>query len=315
MVGAPGHGAATEGRVEFWRLDPKSGVWGFVNAFNGGLSQTERLGEAVALDGNRAAAGAPGYRPNANLGASGRVQVFARDAAGDPFSATQSLLPISPVLSGAFGRAVAILDQPLIAVSPDRLVIGEPGGGVGTPPKGLVWIYEAGSGGFAFARLVAADAGETGFSFGNAVATSPSRVFAGGINAVRVLVEARGASGWSSATTIESPAAGDASGFGRSLDIDLPRIAIGRPQLGSVASRAFIYDLLGDGSLALRTSLLQPGGLAAPWSSYGRSVAIDGDLAVVGAPEDDVGTALEAGRIALFAEIDIFRDGFEPSLD
>lgn len=315
VVGAPGHGAFTEGRVEFWRLDPKAGSWFFVNAFNGGVSQTERLGQAVALDGNRAAAGAPGHQPNTMLAASGRVQVFARNAAGDPFAAAQSLLPISPVQSGAFGSAIAILDQPLVALAPDRLVIGEPGGGAGTPPKGLVWIYEISGGSFSFARLVAPGAGEAGFYFGSAVATSSTRVLTGGLDAVRVLVEERDGSGWSTGVPIEAPISGDASGFGRALDFAPPRLIVGRPLAGSVGSRAFVYDLLGDGTFVLRTSLGQPGGLAAPWPSYGRPVAIDGPIAVVSALEDDVNGEVEAGRVALFAGIDLFRDGFEPALD
>jgi hypothetical protein len=315
MVGAPGHGANTEGRVEFWRLDPKAGSWFFVNAFDGGVSQTERLGQSVALDGNRAAAGAPGYQPNTMLAASGRLQLFARNAAGDPFAPSQSLLPISPVQSGAFGQGLAILDQSPLALSPDRLVIGEPGGGAGSPPKGLVWIYELNGGSFAFSRLIAPGAGETGFYFGIAVATSSGRVLVGGLDAVRVLVEERSAAGWSVRPPIDAPITGDASDFGRALDFEPPRLIVGRPLPGSVASRAFVYDLLGDGSFALRTSLGQPGGLAAPWPSFGRALAIDGSLALVGAPEDEVGGVVEGGRVAVFADIDLFRDGFEPSLD
>jgi hypothetical protein len=265
----------------------------------------------VALDGLRAAAGAPGHQPNTALGASGRVQVFARNAAGDPFVASQSVLPINPVPSGAFGSALAILDQPLVAVSPDRLVVGEPGGGAGTPPKGLVWIYEFDGGSFSFARLIAPGATEPGFYFGSAVATSSSRVLVGGLDALRVLVEDRTIAGWS----MGAPISGDASGFGRALDLAPPRLIVGRPLPGSVASRAFVYDLAGDGTFTLRTSLGQPGGLAAPWPSYGHPVAIDGTLAVVAAPEDNVGGAVEGGRVALFADIDLFRDGFEPSLD
>lgn len=315
MVGAPGHGPNTEGRVEFWRLDPKAGTWAFVNAFDGGVSQTERLGQAVALDGLRAAAGAPGHQPNTALAASGRVQLFTRNAAGEPFAAAQSLLPPSPVLSGAFGTALAILDQPAIAVSPDRLVVGEPGGGAGSPPKGLVWIYEPSGGNFAFSRLIAPGAGETGFYFGIAVATSSGRVLVGGLDAVRVLVEERSAAGWSVRPPIDAPIAGDAAGFGRALDFEPPRLIVGRPLPGSVASRAFVYELLGDGTFALRTTLGQPGGLAAPWPSFGRPLAIDGRLALVAAPEDEVGGAVEGGRVALFADNDVFGDGFEPSLD
>jgi hypothetical protein len=315
MVGAPGHGAFTEGRVEFWRLDPKAGTWAFVNAFNGGVSQTERLGQTVALDGLRAAAGAPGYQPNTALAESGRVQLFTRNAEGEPFAASQSLLPPSPVQSGQFGSGLAILDQPLISVLPDRLVVGEPGGGVGSPPKGLVWIYEVSGGSFAFARLIAPGAGETGFAFGWAVATSGGRVLVGGLNAVRVLVEERSGAGWSVGTPINAPIAGDASGFGRALDFEPPWLIVGRPLPTSIASRAFVYQLLGDGSFTLRSSLAQPGGLVAPWPSYGKPVAIDGPLAIVAALEDDVGGVTEAGRVAVFAEINLFRDGFEPSLD
>lgn len=315
LVGADGYGSNTEGRVEFWRLDPASGNWGFRGSFDGGLSPTERLGQVVALDGNRAAAGAPGYRPESNLGASGRVQVFARGSADDPFVATQSLLPPNPVLGGEFGNGLAILDQPLVATSPDRLVIGEPGGGPGSPPKGLAWIYEFGGGGFAFARLVAPDAGEPGSYFGSAVATSSGRVLVGGLNAARVHVEARSAAGWSARPPIDAPIAGDASGFGRALDLEPPWLVVGRPLPGSAASGAFVYELLGDGTFVLRTTLDQPGGLAAPWPSYGRPVAIDGRLAVVAAPEDEAGGAVEGGRVALFAGIDVFRDGFEPGID
>jgi hypothetical protein len=315
MVGAPGHGANTEGRVEFWRLDPKAGSWFFVNAFDGGVSQTERLGQSVALDGNRAAAGAPGYQPNTMLAASGRVQLFARAAGGDPFAAGQSLLPISPVQSGAFGQALAILDQSPLALSPDRLVVGEPGGGVGALPKGLVWVYEFGSGSFAFSRLIAAAGSETGFGFGSAVATTPSRVLAGGLNAVRVLVELRGTGGWETRPALESPPTGDPAGFGRALDVSGTRLLVGRPQFGSVASRAFVFDLDGSGDYLLRTTLGQPGSLVAPWPSYGAPVAVDGPLAVVASPQDDLAGVAEAGRVAVFAEIDLFRDGFEPGLD
>lgn len=312
MVGAPGHGAATEGRVEFWRLDPKAGTWAFLNAFDGGASQTERLGQAVALDGLRAAAGAPGYQPNTMLAASGRVQVFARAAAGDPFAATQSMLPINPVQSGSFGAALSILDQPLIAIGPDRLVVGEPGGGVAS--KGLAWIYEFSGGSFAFARLVAAGAGETGINFGNAVAQSGTRVLVGGRAGVRLLVEERSASGWASLPPIEAPP-GNPERFGEALDFASPFLLVGRPSSTGAGGRAYVYRVEPGGGLALRAVLVEPGGLAAPWPSFGESLAGAGTSAIVAAPRDDLGGVTEAGRVALFAEIDLFRDGFEASLD
>lgn len=315
MIGAPGHGPATEGRVEFWRLDPKAGTWGYRTGFNGGVSQTERLGQTVALDGHRAAAGAPGYRPDSSLSASGRVQVFARSAAGGPFVKTQSILPISPVSSGAFGSALAVVDLPIQSLAPDRLVIGEPGGGVGVLPKGLVWIYEAGGADFGFSRLLAADAAEVGSSFGIAVASTADRVYVGGRSATRVLVERRTVSGWTSDPPLEPPPGGSATNFGWALDVSGQRVLVGQPVPPTSTSRAHVFEQTTGGGYSYRTTLAQPGGLVGAWLSFGLPVALEGRLALIGAPEDEVGGVVEAGRVAVFAGVALFSDGFEPSID
>lgn len=318
MIGMPGHGNSA-GRVEFWNYSTGDGAWDRSSAFDGNLASfgSESLGYSVSLNGNHATAGAPNATIDPAQPFSGRVVTFARVSSLVPFTNQHTLVSPNPTAGGYFGFDVAIRVEPIMSLLPDRLVIGEAGAGVGAPPKGLAWVYEydTGQGVWSLGRLIAASENEIGYAFGHAVALNGRHVLVGGLNASRVLVEQRDLSGWTSRPPLQSPAGGETLQFGYDIAVHGPRWLIGQPVPGSPGSRALVFEAEGLGDPQHKASLRQQGPAAAPWYSYARVVALQGEQAVVAAPTDDVELASEVGFVALFASSGLFSDGFESSLD
>ena len=102
-----------------------------------------------------------------------------------------------------------------------------------------------------------------------------------------------------SATRIEGAAEGD--GFGAAIAIDGPTAVVGAPGAGpSRAGRVHVLeaDATGwHGVTVLAPSTITPG------ARFGAAVALDGDLAVVGAPHDNGGAGADQGAVYVYRRV------------
>jgi hypothetical protein len=277
------------------------------------LKATERFGETVAIDGDIIVVGAPHADPAGFPNLSGAAYIYRRDPA-DPNAWTllKKLLPPTTNGNGGdqFGTGVAVQGSTVIVTSPHSNRGGD-------TDVGRVQVFEQNNGGpdnWGLGQTLFSDDGSNGDSFGNSVAISGNTIVVGAHEVDRTQSDAgrimgaayvftRPAPGgiWTQTRKLEAfgdPEARANDRFGSDVDIDGDTIIVGAlgfdPVVGGTrrddAGAAFIYErnLGGDGQWGLVTKLAS--GDAAAVEAFGDSVAIAGDLILVGAPKNPAGT-------------------------
>ncbi|HZY69572.1 MAG TPA: hypothetical protein VFF67_01145 [Thermoplasmata archaeon] len=250
------------------------------------------FGAAVAVSGGRTVVGAPGE--NSSKGSLTGIAYVLNTTTGALIS---TLVSPNASYSGSFGSAVAI--------SGNLVVVGAPLEG---SAFGHAYLYNASSG-----RLLdswGSPSGQSVSYFGSAVAIDGRTVVVGApyesvpLNGTNV--SAAGRVYEFSATTGKlvraflDPKPFYSDEFGYALALNGSRLLIGQPQFNSAYSpygpgHAFLYNS-SSGRLVARLSSSHPrsGGY------FGSSVALDPVLAVVGAYNENVATAVGAGRAYVF---------------
>lgn len=212
--------------------------------------------------------------------------VFASSATAAVVNETQKLYASDAAASDLFGTSVA--------ASENLLVVGAPGNDVlfGTLIADMgaayVFVRNASDEWTPQARLTPIDGatpaiGGGAGEMGSSVAISGTTVFAGapGERAVYVYV-GDGLGGWPHSQKIESPGSDTSDRFGQVLAVSGERLIVGAQE----AVYFFEYDPV---AKWIPKESFTP---LVPVSGFGYSVAIDGDVAVVGAlNDDDVGAA------------------------
>ena len=141
------------------------------------------------------------------------------------------------------------------------------------------------------AKLTPAD-NAVGDRFGNAIATDGTRLIVGamadddrGLSSGAAYVYVHGSSGWVFETKLVPADIGAGDQFGIAVDIANERAIVGSYSLdGAHGGVAYIYELVG--GVWTQAARLRPAALAIT-DSYGVSVGISNDMAIVGAPYDD----------------------------
>jgi hypothetical protein len=223
---------------------------------------------------------------------------------GSPYAVAQTpqeeaLLRASNAGEGdGFGRSVSIAG--------DRAIVGayfEDGAGDGLLDSGAAYVYERdGSGTWQeVALLRASNAGE-GDRFGVSVSIAGDRAIVGArfengagnglLDSGAAYVYERDGSGtWQEVALLRASNAGVSDSFGRSVAIDGDRAIVGAYNedgagdglLGSGA--VYVFERDGPGTWQEVTILRASN--AGEFDSFGQSVAIDGDRAIVGADRED----------------------------
>jgi hypothetical protein len=235
------------------------------------------FGTSVAVCGNRAVVGAP-----ENDGDRGVAYVFDLSKGRQLFRLTSPV----PVAGFRFGQAVAICA--------DKIAVSETGFDTG---KGAVHLFHSLTGAIDAPRLTAL-AGVAGDELGTSLAFSGGILLAGApgdtSDAGAVLVFDTAATTGVTRFPFKKLVPGVRTGgdfFGESLSADGPHVLIGAKgdNAGRGAAYLFHYQngVTQDDALEL-TKLTASDGLAG--DAFGSSVALSGDLALVGAP-DRAGTA------------------------
>ncbi len=262
------------------------------------LSENDLFGYAVALDGDTAVIGAP-IDDNSNHADSGAAYIFKRTAG---VWSQQSKLTIGTgTTDDRLGLAVAI--------SGDTVVVGAPrddtAGGI---DAGSAWVFVriAGNIWVSQGQLLAADASADD-EFGTSVAISGDVIFvgapadenmAGGAYAGAVYVFTRNGGSWSQQAKITASDASAGQDFGYSLAMTSDTVIVGAPfdnQPGA-ASAGAAYVLTGSGGMWSEQAKLTAFA-PIPLAVLGASVALDDDIALVGAPGETTSNFIGAGGV------------------
>ncbi len=237
------------------------------------------FGASVALDGDTMVVGAPG--DNTHGGDAGAAHVFVRS--GDTWTEQAALFASDSAAGDLLGYSIAI--------SGDTLVVGAFGnGGVGAAyvfvRTGTTWTQQAkltasdGTGADHFGRAVAVD--------GDTALIGSDRYDNGGSNdAGAAYVFVRSGANWSQQAKLTAGDPGSNDYFGHSVALSGGTAVVGafaHDGPGADAGAAYVFQR--NGSSWPQQSKLTASDAAAG-DFFGLSVAIDGDTAVVGAPNDD----------------------------
>lgn len=244
------------------------------------------LGEAVAIDGDVAVAGAP-YADIGNRVDAGAAYVFVRG--NGRWRKTARILAPAVVSYDRFGSSVAI-DGGTIVVGADhhdgRAYDG-----------GIAWVFDAAA--RPVATLAPRELPERA-AFGFSAAIDGDRVAVGAPGAGLVYVFARRGGAWHHEATLEPPPALRAGGFGHSVAIDGDRIVAGANTTSEpllLGGAAMIFGRA-NGTWIAEAEVRSPRdeGLA----RFGTAVAVRGDVALIGASRATVGESTRAGAAWIF---------------
>lgn len=231
----------------------------------------DRLGLSIALDGDYAVVGAVEANDR------GAAYVFKHDAGG--WSQDAKLVALDGAQRDFFGRSVAI--------SADYIVVGAPrDDDAGTNSGSCYVFHHTGTSWVEDAKLTAADAAAQDW-FGASVSISGDYIVVGGdgdddngTHNGAAHVFRRDVDGW--VEQVQLVASDDALGFGESVAIDGDYILVGAPNTEGpnyfYEGAAYVFHRQGEAWT--QQVKLTAGELS---SGFGRSVALLGDRAVVGA--------------------------------
>lgn len=251
------------------------------------------FGAAAALTGTRVLIGAPASDEHGNNSGA----VFSYSFSGGSFAATGPVAPTDLNAQDSFAFDIDL--------DAGRAVVGAPGDNEAASDGGSVYVMDEASGWSAI-KLTASDPDSVHF-FGNSVAIDGDTIAVGAprddtqaSDAGAVYVFEFDGLDWNEVQKL-TPAgldAGDRFGIVVALDGDvLMGAAADDDDFGSNSGAVYVYRRAGGTWLA--EGKLAPGDLAAN-DSFGFDIAVDGDTALIGCPEQD-GAVSGSGAAYFFA--------------
>ncbi|HEY6402204.1 MAG TPA: putative Ig domain-containing protein, partial [Blastocatellia bacterium] len=259
---------------------------------------SDRFGASVAIDADTIVTGAPYHDvgPNTDQGA---TYVFARS--GENWNQRQKLTAQNGAANANFGASVAIDADTIVAGAPNH---SESAGN----NRGAAYV-------FAFedaywtqkAKLTAPD-GAMFDAFGASVAIDAGTAVIGAWGADRgsgaAHVFARSGAKWSRLQRLVADDGAPSVFFGKSVAISGNTMMIGTPRISGGLHQSGLgaaYALVISGNLAQRQKFQID---AANIDPFAHSVAVSGDMAVVGMRRDTVGANTNQGSVYVFARGD-----------
>ncbi len=238
----------------------------------------DEFGNSVAVSGDRVVVGA--FEDDDNGFSSGSAYVFDWD--GTRWVETK-LVRSDPAEGDVFGGTVA--------VSGDRVVVGAPWDRDNGNFSGSVYVFDWDGSQWVETKLLASD-GTTQDEFGGSLGVSGDRVVVGAIRdddngnaSGSVYVLERDGSQWVETKLLASDGR-NGDHFGSSVAVSGDRVVVGADgdaDHGNFTGSAYVFDW--DGLQWVETKLVASDGAAG--DLFGNSVAVMGDLVVVGAFDDD----------------------------
>ena len=299
-LGSVAHGAG--GQV--WLIERAAdGSWAQLTTLvSTDLQQADLFSHSLALSDGRLIVGAPGE--DANGSNAGAAYVFERQLDGS-WTQAAKLLASDGFLSQDFGTSVDI--------DGDYAVVGAPDATVGFTATGKAYVYERQPDGswVEEAVIVANDAGNND-DFGWSVAISGGRVFVGAPQEDETAANSGSAylfdrqpdGSWTQTTKVWASDGTALDSFGYAVDLDGDIALAGAwldGELGTGAGAAYVYELQPDGSWPETAKLTDPMGNSG--DHFGMSLSLSGEMALIGAIHDTVGTKVAAGTAHIFAKV------------
>lgn len=304
VVGVPGNSVRgpEAGAVQVFDRDPVTGAYSLLQTLvPPGLQSFDRFGAAVALSGNLLVVGAEGddgAGPN-----TGAAYVFERSGPGHGFLFVERLEPPLAGVSDRFGAAVSVLAG--------RIAVGAPRADLASFDGGAVYVFshDAGLGTVTLDAVVTRPGAMAGDLFGSSVAIFLDRMVVGaerieraGVgmdNAGGVVVFQETGGAWLPTQELFGSIAGSDARFGAALAFEPPRpgvlgtLVVGAPDArrpGELVPRGavVVYEAVDGGPWV---EVLAHGlDLAGTGTQRGAALALQGGVALVGAPGASGGT-------------------------
>lgn len=264
--------------------------------------ERDRFGKSVSITGTTALVGAP-HDEDPNGANAGAAYVFSRNPRG--WSHQAKLVPATGDSGDTVGHAVALADSTAILGSPTS---AEPVGLYG----GGAHVFDGSDGHWKQSTTLAPTDGVEHGAFGAAVELSapgdtvivgaPGTYDPAGDAAGRSYVFNRTSNGWTQQATL-SPGDGQSGAeFGRSVAIGGDTAIVGAPKAagpaGDVTGAAYVFDRTPDG---WTTGATLRAASAKADDRFGRTVAMDGNIALIGAHGADQSNAENSGATYVFA--------------
>ncbi len=252
------------------------------------------FGMSVALEEGQALVGAPGAEGDDN--SPGAAYVFTRT--GTDWSQEAKLTGAGSSSRDRFGTAVAIDgDTALVGA-----ITHDPGG---IRDQGAAYVFARSDATWSRQTKLTATDGAAGDEFGSSVALDGSMALVGAWNARIGANEGQGAayvfalSGATWSQGAKLTAAGGAAGdhLGQAAALDGGAALVGTSLRDGGRGGAFVFTHDGTGWSQLAALAMQDG---AAWDQFGRSVALDGRTALVGALGHDAGVQADQGAAYVF---------------
>jgi hypothetical protein len=231
----------------------------------------DQFGSSVALSGNTLAIAASGQNP-------GAVYVYVFNAG--QWALQARLVAPDGALSAGFGSALALQGE--------RLLIGA---GRADNRRGAAYVYARSGNIWLQRQRLAAAAAQAGDSFGYAVALDGDTALIGApgragltpgsfsLGAVYAFVDELGI--WSQQALLLAAAGANGDRLGSAVSLDGDLALLGAPLAANAAGSAYLFQR----SAGQWSELAQLGAVGVlPGDRFGWSLALAGDLAVVGAP-------------------------------
>jgi uncharacterized repeat protein (TIGR01451 family) len=305
VVGAPRYdpgGRTDAGAAFIYRND--GGTWIQEAMLTGpGLAADagDSFGQSVAISGGRVVVGAYEADPG-GLWAAGAAYVFTRDPDTGTWSRVR-LIPTDLQIAVNLGYSVDI--------DGDTILVGaynyDEGGFVNDNDdaisnSGTVYVFQFdGTNWVQQARLTAPASDRVDSQrFGAAVALDGDVALIGAMTATetgKAYVFTRTGTSWSQTATLTPSSNAPNSAYAQSLALDLPHALVSAYRLDGTGA-AFIFRL--DAGTWSETAALPVPADVENVSWFGFSTAIRGDLAIVGAPMDDLPGLVNAGTVRVY---------------
>ena len=259
----------------------------------------DNFGNDVAISGDTALIGASGDTIGSTT-LQGSAYIFARN--GGIWNQQSKLVAADGNSGMEFGRVVA--------VDADTALIGAPSARIGANfTQGAAYIYTRGAGTWSQQTKLIASDGEVGDYYGLAVALSGDNALvassyddvAANSDQGSVYAYSRSGTTWSGQTKLNAAdrAAGDYFGVAIALSGDTALIGSFFDDVGTNANQgsAYVYTRSA-GSWSQQSKLLASDGTAN--DGFGLGVALEGNIAVLGARQRDVGSNSDQGAAYVF---------------
>jgi hypothetical protein len=257
----------------------------------------DNFGHSVAMDGNTIVAGVP-YDDTGPYADAGSVYVYTRT--GDRWRQQDHLVASDGQAQDWFGYAVSI--------SGDTIVVGAYGDDAKGSQSGSAYVFIRSGGSWSQQDHLVADDGTMNDGFGNSVAISGDTIVVGAAadstgaasQAGSAYVFVRTGSSWIQQDHLVAADAETDDWFGTSVAIDRDSIVVGAPGEdtgGVLAGSAYVFART-SGTRSQQKQLFAPD--TQPVDRFGHSVAISGQIIVVGAYADDTSAGNDTGSAYVF---------------